>query len=601
MLVVATAGHVDHGKSTLVRALTGTDPDRLAEERRRGLTIELGFAWAALPSGRVAAFVDVPGHQRFFANTLVGMGPIGTALLVVAADEGWCAQSGDHLAALDALGVDRGLLVVTRCDLEDPTLALLEAEEQLAGTSLEGIGSVAVSAHTGEGMDDLVAALDDLAAAAPDVRREGRVRLWLDRAFHVRGSGLVVTGTLEAGAVEKGQELELDGVPVRVRGVQSLGVAQDRVEAPARVAVNLRGADAAERGAALLTPGAWRVGDQLDVRLALREGERLPLHATLHLGTAATAVRVRPLGDDAYRLTLVHPLPAQVGDRGLLRSPGGSHVLAGLVVLDPAPPELRARGAARARAAGLASATGEPDLVAEVWRRGVAHRDDLARIGVPPEAPLPDAAGIRSLDGWLVTADRWESWVDELRAAVERHLAADPLSAGLPEAAAGRAIGLPDHTLLPRVAEAAGLARSAGRLRPPGAEPSDERLEATLAALAARLAKRPFVAPEREELTALGVGAKEIGIAVRRGLALRLGTDLLLPVDAPRRGLEILAALPQPFSTAEGREALATTRRVALPLFEYYDQHGWTRRVDDSHRHVVRRTDPPDPPPQEAP
>ncbi|MDQ1727618.1 MAG: selenocysteine-specific elongation factor, partial [Frankiaceae bacterium] len=206
MDVVATAGHVDHGKSTLVRALTGMEPDRWAEERRRGMTIDLGFAWTTLATGRTVAFVDVPGHQRFLANMLAGAGPAPAVLFVVAADEGWSQQSADHLAALDALGVRHGLIAVTKCDRADPAAAAARARAELAATSLGECPAVAVSGATGAGLDELRVALDELLASLDPPVSDGRVRFWIDRAFTIRGSGTVVTGTLTGGTLHAGDE-----------------------------------------------------------------------------------------------------------------------------------------------------------------------------------------------------------------------------------------------------------------------------------------------------------------------------------------------------------------------------------------------------------
>ncbi|MGB8652641.1 MAG: GTP-binding protein, partial [Mycobacteriales bacterium] len=270
MHVVATAGHVDHGKSTLVRALTGMEPDRWAEERRRGMTIDLGYAWTALPSGEVLAFVDVPGHQRFIGNMLAGVGPAPAVLFVVAADEGWRQQSSEHLAAVDALGLTHGLLAVTRSDLADPGPATREALAALEKSSLGVVPAVSVSGATGYGVPELAAALDDLVTALPAPDVSAPVRLWVDRSFTVRGAGTVVTGTLAAGRLRVGDALLLRDRLVRVRGLQSLGTAHDEVAAVARVAVNVRGVEREEvgRGDALLTPDAWRATAALDVRLS---------------------------------------------------------------------------------------------------------------------------------------------------------------------------------------------------------------------------------------------------------------------------------------------------------------------------------------------
>ncbi|HEY0239270.1 MAG TPA: GTP-binding protein, partial [Friedmanniella sp.] len=210
MHVVATAGHVDHGKSTLVRALTGMEPDRFAEEKRRGMTIDLGYAWTRIgdgPAGTELAFVDVPGHERFIASMLAGLGPAPAVMFVVAADEGWRRQSEEHLAAVDALGLTNGLLVVTRSDLADPGPALAESLEHLAGSSLGAVDAVAVSGTTGAGLDDLRRALVHLTGTLPTPRTDGRVRLWVDRSFTIRGAGTVVTGTLGAGTLTVGDTL----------------------------------------------------------------------------------------------------------------------------------------------------------------------------------------------------------------------------------------------------------------------------------------------------------------------------------------------------------------------------------------------------------
>ena len=227
MYVIATAGHVDHGKSTLVRALTGMEPDRWAEERRRGMTIDLGYAWMTLPAGDKLAFVDVPGHERFVPNMLAGLGPVPAVMFVVAADGGWMPQSAEHLAAVDALGVRHGLLVITRSDLADPAPATRQARAEIARTSLGAVEAISVSAVTGQGLDDLRAALirlvDSLGAAA--AAGPAPVRLWIDRSFTIKGAGTVVTGTLPAGTVRNGQELALapSGRTVRVRGLEALG------------------------------------------------------------------------------------------------------------------------------------------------------------------------------------------------------------------------------------------------------------------------------------------------------------------------------------------------------------------------------------------
>jgi len=586
--VVATAGHVDHGKSTLVRALTGMEPDRWAEERRRGMTIDLGYAWAGLPSGEVLAFVDVPGHQRFIGNMLAGLGPAPAVLVVVAADEGWRRQSGEHLAAVDALGLRHGLLAVTRSDLADPGPATEEALGHLRASSLGEVEAVAVSGRTGDGVEQLRAALDRLVARLPAPEPAAPVRLWVDRSFTVRGSGTVVTGTLGSGTLRVGDELELHDRRVRVRGLQSLGSTYDRVGAVARVAVNLRGVerDDVGRGDALLTPATWRAADAMDARLS-RPAEELPSELVLHVGSAGVPVRVRPLGGGSARLTLARPLPLRAGDRALLRDPGGQSVAAGVLVLDADPPVLRRRGAARERASALEAADGRPDLGVEVTRRGAVLAADLAALGVAVE---PDP-GVVAVGGWLVATGTWQGWVGALAAAVDAHARTAPLEAGLPAEAARRAVGVPDLRLVEPLARAGGLEQAAGRVRRPGAVRDLGPAEAGVAQVERRLAADPFGAPEQSELQQLGLGAREVAAAAAAGRLLRLRShdvEVLLLPDGPARAMRLLARLPQPFTLSAARQALGTTRRVAVPLLEHLDGRGWTRRVDGSLREVVR-------------
>jgi selenocysteine-specific elongation factor len=450
MQVIATAGHVDHGKSTLVRALTGMEPDRWAEERRRGMTIDLGYAWMTLPSGEQIAFVDVPGHERFTTNMLAGVGPVPAVLLVIAADEGWAAQTEEHVRALDAIGVCHGLVAVTRSDLADPSAAAEQARERLAATTLAGIPAVAVSGHTGAGLESLRAALEALVRGLPPADPHARVRLWVDRSFTVRGSGTVVTGTLAAGTLARNDVLELGGSTVSVRGLQRLGQPAESIAAPARVAVNLRAVrhEDIRRGDTLLTPGGWRRSSVADVRI---DSERVPAHAVLHVGAAAVPAKVRRLDaggssrSTLARLMLGAPLPLQVGDRVLLRDPGLRQVVGGATVLDPAPPSLRRRGAAKARALSLAADRGVPDVGRELARRGTASRKLLAAIGVPIPDPLP--TGVVSAGSWLVTEHLWGEWLAGLRAAVVARRTA-LLDAGVGHADLIRALGLEEPQLL---------------------------------------------------------------------------------------------------------------------------------------------------------
>ncbi len=608
MHVVATAGHVDHGKSTLVRALTGIEPDRWAEEHRRGLTIDLGYAWTTLPSGDDLAFVDVPGHERFIGNMLAGLGPAPAVLLVVAADEGWRAQTAEHLAAVDALGLTRGLLVVTRSDLSDPGPALAEARDRVRGSSLAGSPAVAVSARTGAGLDALRSALERLVAELPAPRPDGRLRLWVDRSFTIRGAGTVVTGTLGEGTIAAGDDLVLHDHTgrerrVTVRGLQSLERQRDEVPAVARVAVNLRGVapDEVGRGDLLLRPDEWATTVQIDVRLTASQPEHpapeghsrslpLPAHLMVHVGTCAVEARVRPLGGPALRLTLPSALPLVAGDRLVLRDPGSRRILGALVV-DADPPRLERRGSAARRGETVARQGGVPDLAQEVGRRGAMTVD--AALGLGLDVPEGERAGasVRRHGRWLVSDAAWDDWAGRLRSAVERRAAEDPVEPTLTLEASRAAAEVPDRALLPDLAAYARLEVRDGRVGLVGQHgvlPAP--VERAVRAVEDRLREQPFAAPELRELDAAGLGAREVAAVVRAGRLVRLDDGVLLLPTAPAHAMRVLAALPQPFTTSEARVALATTRRTVIPLLEHLDRRGWTRRIDGSHREVRRPT-----------
>lgn len=591
MHVLATAGHVDHGKSTLVRALTGMEPDRLAEERRRGMTLDLGFAWMSLPNGQTVAFVDVPGHERFITTMLAGVGPVPAVLLAVAADGGWSAQTTEHVAILDSLGVGHGLLVVTRCDLADPAPVLADARTRLARTSLCGVEACAVSAVTGAGMAELTAAIRRLVERLPPPVTDGRIRLFIDRSFTVHGSGTVVTGTLATGRLAQDDRLELlpAGTEVRVRALQCLGKPAAEVTAVARVAVNLRGVavDQVRRGDVLVTPRAWAPGREADVRLTALDPANLPGDLVLHIGSAAVACRLRPLGGDIARVTLSRPLPLQWGDRAVLRDPS-RRVVTGLTVLDVDPPPLRGRGAARARAAALARATGVPDPRAEVARRGWVTRAHLAAIGVlDPDAPVPD--GLVAVGEYLVDSGAWAAWGRALADAVDVHHAAEPLKAGLSLEESRRALGLPDTRLVEALVRAAGgrLAMHRGRITRPGGGPSfSPAVRAALDDIRHRLERDPFDAPQLAELAAAGLTRSILAAAAGTGMFLRLPGEVLVHHSAPDRAFAVIAKLPQPFTLSQARQALGTTRRVAHPLLEHLDATGRTTRVDGTLRQI---------------
>ena len=594
MQVIATAGHVDHGKSALVRALTEMEPDRWAEEQRRGLTIDLGFAWTKLPDGKRVAFVDVPGHERFVPNMLAGLGPVPAVLFVVAADGGWMPQSAEHLAAIDAIGIRHGVLAVTRSDLADPGPATRQALDRVSRTSLGAVEAVAVSAVTGAGLPELRNALARLVAALPAPDPAAPVRLWVDRSFSIRGSGTVVTGTLPAGTVTAGQELLLTPSlrPARIRGLESLNEPVTSVAGVARVALNLRGipADVPARGMALIEAGRWTLTRLLDVRLSQPAEMTLPAEITLHIGSARTQARIRPLGplgsSPIARLTLRDALPLHVGDRVLLRDPGSAGVaILGATVLDVAPPALTKRGAAAAAGTELATWPAPPSAADLLRRHGFLRSGALAAMGVP--GGPPPVAG-----DWLADPDRWAGLRRQLAEAVAAHATRDPLAIGMPPEAARAALGLPDRALVEALARGQ-VQLEDGYLRPPGrpkvrqSAPSlPPRLAAGVRAVLADLAGAPFMAPEAARLRELGLDPRAIAAAARAGLLLRVTEQIVLAPDAEAQAARILARLPQPFTTAEARQALGTTRRVAIPLLEYLDRAGITQRLPDDRRRL---------------
>ena len=592
MHVVATAGHVDHGKSTLVRALTGMEPDRWAEERRRGMTIDLGFAWTAIGDD-VIAFVDVPGHERFVTNMLAGVGSVPAALVVVAADEGWMPQTEEHVAALDALGVPHAVLALTRSDLADPARAMADARARLARTSLGAVDAVAVSVRRDgetQGLDALRAALSTMVRRLrqPDVATP--LRLWVDRSFSVQGAGTVVTGTLTAGSLRLHDTVALasTGRELHVRGLQSLGKPTDRVTAVARVAVNVRGIEKSDvhRGDALIAPGSWPLTSIIDVRLTSAIADRRPGELMVHVGSAALPARLRPLGDDTVRLTLSAGIPIAAGDRLLLRDPGQHRIVAGAQVLDAAPPPLNRRGAATARGRELAS-SGVLDAMTAVQRRGIVRGQELRSAGIG--ALPPPFTG-----DWLVDAAKAANLRDRLHDIVLQHSQRFPLETGPTVDAVRRLLDLPDRALVIALVETSAdstLSIREGRVVDVGRRHVlPPAVASGVAAITERLAAAPFEAPEAAELAQLGLGPRELAAAERAGLLLRIAPGVVLGPDAETQAVQRLAALRQPFTVSEARQALATTRRVAVPLLELLDRAGATQRLPDDSRRVINQT-----------
>jgi selenocysteine-specific elongation factor len=529
-------------------------------------------------------------------------------LFVVAADGGWMPQSAEHLAAIDAVGIRHGLLAVTRSDLADPAPATRQALDRISRTSLGAVPAVAVSAVTGDGLPELRDALERLVAALPVPDPAAPVRFWVDRSFSIRGSGTVVTGTLPAGTVTAGQELLLTPSlrPVRIRGLESMNEPVASAAGVVRVAVNLRGIPAGfpARGMALVEPGRWTLTRLLDVRLALRDPDLpLPPEMTLHIGSARTQARIRPLGGSAIaRLTLRDPLPLHVGDRVLLRDPGSAATtILGATVLDVAPPALARRGTAAAAGRELAAWPDPPSAADLLRRHGFLRTGALAAMGVPG-GPKPVAGD------WLADPDRWAGLRGRLAEMVGAYARRDPLAIGMPPEAARAALGLPDRALIEALAQ--GPASSGGDdprgqvrleggyLRPAGSPQARDpvtgdkapslppRAAAAVKAVLADLAEAPFLAPDAARLRELGLDPRAIAAAARAGLLLRVTEQIVLAPGAQAQAARVLGRLPQPFTTAEARQALGTTRRVAIPLLEYLDRAGITQRLPDDRRRL---------------
>ena len=595
MYVIATAGHVDHGKSTLVNALTTMDPDRWEEEKQRGLTIDLGFAWTTLKSGADVAFVDVPGLESFIANTRAGLGPAPAVMLVIAADEGWKEQTSEHLEAIDALGIERGIIVLTRMD-NGQRISEANVRDKVAGTSLSVAPIFAVSARTGEGMEELRGGIDKLLPADEVLQQACAMpaRTWIDRAFSIKGAGTVVTGTWAAGSVNIGDRLKLVTASgehdVTVRGLHSENSAVDKAEPVMRLALNLRGvdADAISRGDVLTeAESTWWQPEVIDVRW--RTGPKLdsvPRKLNLHVGTASVPVHVRGLDAEHARLTLQgRAFPLRLGDRLALRGPG-LDALAGVEVVDMDPPLLNRRGAPVRRAQALRDQN-PFDASAYVARKEAVMKETLAAAGFDVANKPASLVEFRS---WWVNAQAIARWTAQLRTLFDTHLTHHHLSDGLPLATALSALALPDDSLVSIAVAGARLKRDGAIIRDPHAALRDlGPAEKSVAIVEAQLAKEPFVAPDAGTLDELGLGPIELAAAERAGRLLRVGPIVLLP-SAPQQAAEILGQQPGEFTLSQARQALGTTRRVAVPLLEYMDARGLTRRTSDSARVLMKTT-----------
>ncbi|HEX2680295.1 MAG TPA: selenocysteine-specific translation elongation factor, partial [Candidatus Dormibacteraeota bacterium] len=458
--VVGTAGHIDHGKSTLITALTGIDPDRLAEEKRRGMTIDLGFAHMALPSGREIGIVDVPGHARFMRNMLAGAHGLDAVLLVIAADEGVMPQTREHLEIIDLLEVRRGLVVLTKVDLVEASwLELVRAEvaATLQGTSLEGAEVLGVSAVTREGMDGLVESLDALLAKSELRPDTGRPRLPIDRVFTMSGFGVVVTGTLVDGSLAVGDEMEVapGGRAVRIRGLQRHNHKVQRVEPGSRVAANLGGVDKKDvaRGDVLVRRGRLSPVRRADARLRVLESAPGPLrHGTevlMHTGTAEVAGRVivldgeaiTPGGEGWVQLYLDRPIAAAEGDRFVLRLPSPAATVAGGRFVDVAPRKHLRHDSAVSESLTRRAAGEVLQEELRKYPRGVTVAA-LVKASMTADADV-DTLDARRLGDWIYSRDAWSAISSRATSELDSFHAAFPLRPGMAREELRSKLGVP--------------------------------------------------------------------------------------------------------------------------------------------------------------
>jgi len=608
MYVIGTAGHVDHGKSLLVEALTGIDPDRLREEKTRGMTIDLGFAWLTLPGGRSVSIVDVPGHERFIKNMLAGAGGIDVALLVVAADDGVMPQTREHLAILDLLGVRRGVVALTKRDLADSDwldVVAADIEQALAGSTLAGAAVVPCSSVTRAGLDDLLHALDAAIDGLPPKRDIGRPRLPIDRVFTIGGFGTVVTGTLIDGELAAGDEVEVmpGGLRGRIRGLQSHRDKVERALPGMRTAVNISGIanDDLRRGLVLGRPGTLRATDAFDARLravaGIAHGLRHNMPVTFHCYADEVNAQVRLLedgeprpGEEAWaQIKLERPTAAMRGDRFVLRTPNDT--IAGGVIADAAPKRHRRRDAATLAALeAMLSERPEDLLLDAVARRPFAERASLAaELALPVETvdaalrALADDGAVAVLGGpdeaRVLTVARFGELARQAAGALRAYHREHPLRAGMPAEELRSRLALDQRsfaTLMDSVPDVrlAGAAAALSDFEPKPAPEQQGHIDRYLAALRASAGGGPDgeLAPD-----VLGY-LIETGQVVDAGDGVHFHAEAFgAMVQQVREHIGKHGAM----TLAQARDAFGTSRRHAQAALEQMDRMRITRRAGD--------------------
>ncbi len=616
MYVIGTAGHVDHGKSTLVKALTNIDPDRLPEEKQRAMTVDLGFAWMTLPSGREVSVVDVPGHERFIKNMLAGVGAIDLALLIVAADESVMPQTREHLAILDLLQIHRGLVVITKTDLVDEELVELvkaEVEDTLAGTSFEGAPMMGVSSYTGAGLDELKVGIDQILDQTEARRDLGRPRLPVDRCFSISGFGTVVTGTLIDGALVIGQEVELEpsGIRCRIRGLQSHKSKVDLSSPGVRLAVNLSGISRSDisRGEILTIPGWLQPTRRLDAQVRMVKGAPHALRhnegVTFHLFTSETTARVRLL--DAERLApgaegwvqilLDEPIPMVKGDFFVIRS--AEDTLGGGQVVDPNPRRRYRRfdNDVIERLMMLDQGTGEDVLISVADQWGPCNLTTLSqRANLPPDEVLERVSQLAK-DGEMVVlgdlaADNdavaysrqgWTALKNKCFVALQSYHRQYPLRRGAPTQEVRSRLGLSQpvfQRVLSKLAEEGHLVEEGQQIRLPDHQVSlSPAQEQQVSAYLQALETDPYSPPTEQP-----IAPELLNVLVDQGKVVKVNESVAFTASAYEDMVaRIVAHIEEKGSitVAEARTLFNSSRKYVLPLLEYLDQQRITRRVGD--------------------
>jgi selenocysteine-specific elongation factor len=615
MPVIATAGHVDHGKSALVLALTGTDPDRLREEKERGLTIDLGFAVLRLPSGDEISVVDVPGHERFIKNMLAGVGGVDLVLLVVAADEGVMPQTREHLAIIDLLAVESGVVALTRADLVDAD-ALIEAEasvrKTLGGTTLEAAPIVACSAVTRQGLDDILAAIQQQLARTPNRRDLGRPRLPVDRAFSMPGFGTVVTGTLIDGSLSVGQDVELlpGGLHARVRGLQNHGRQVEIAQPGRRTAVNLAGIGVEDlhRGMVLASPNTYRAASSIDVRLRavpyLERAARHNLTVTFHAGASESEAKLVLLdadslsaGEEAWaQLRLADPAVVVRGDRFIVRDANGT-LGGGLVVDTDVRRHRRFHGPTVAALETLSRGSPEDALLLAIERLQPATVREVTRAAGLAEGDATRSVAKLAQNGRIVsfgeptsaesivfTAAGFEALGREATAALADYHREFPLRSGMPREELRSRLALPPRALddaLDALTDRGNITKRGVAIALPTHAPAltaEQQLAADT--YVASLRATPFSPPTEGAPT-----ADVLDYLETRGEIVHVGSGIVFAAAAYEQMVARIRERLQsdgPLTLAEVRDMFGTSRRYAQALLEHLDARHVTRRVGDS-------------------